>query len=625
VQRLLDASGDLPTFLNDLVTTQAVHVAGTEAAAFLVERHENDTALRLIAHVRPDESAPDVRAAAVRAFQDLVAPCVRQGKDGAIEVGSPDGGDAQYCLVTILSAEEQVVAVSAVITRCRDMERAKQRLVTMQLVAGYFELFSLRRYTEHARMMAERHQNVLQFSGAVSNAEGFEAAAMALCNELSTRTGATRVSLGWLKGKQIKVKALSHTEKFDKKQELVVGLQRVMEECYDQEEPTRYDPEGHSSQNVTRAAADLSRTQGGNIVLSSPLRRRDEIVGIMTLEFPPRHKLDEQTEGAVAVATELLAPQLYDRYENDRVIFVKMGHSIRDLAKMATGPKHMGIKLLIVAVAALIAFVCVFSPTYRVRAPFQLVALDKRTISVPYEGILKEAYFKPGQAVKKGQVLARMSTIELEIQRAKAIGDVNSYKARVDAARADETKQGELNMALADMVKAQEELNLLNYKIEQAEIKAPFDCVVLQGDLYDRRGVTINKGDKLFEIAQANADFPDRIAVEAELHVSERDIQEVKRIRDLEAAGKLPRDNDGELATTSVPTEGFDFAITRIVPVGNAKEGENVFSVYADIRKPPVWMVPGEAGEARVTIEKRPLIWWWTHRLIDWMKLKLWI
>jgi hypothetical protein len=273
-----------------------------------------------------------------------------------------------------------------------------------------------------------------------------------------------------LKGKQIKVKALSHTEKFDKKQELVVGLQRVMEECYDQEEPTRYDPEGHSSQNVTRAAADLSRTQGGNIVLSSPLRRRDEIVGIMTLEFPPRHKLDEQTEGAVAVATELLAPQLYDRYENDRVIFVKMGHSIRDLAKMATGPKHMGIKLLIVAVAALIAFVCVFSPTYRVRAPFQLVALDKRTISVPYEGILKEAYFKPGQAVKKGQVLARMSTIELEIQRAKAIGDVNSYKARVDAARADETKQGELNMALADMVKAQEELNLLNYKIEQAAL-----------------------------------------------------------------------------------------------------------------------------------------------------------
>jgi hypothetical protein len=33
----------------------------------------------------------------------------------------------------------------------------------------------------------------------------------------------------------------------------------------------------------------------------------------------------------------------------------------------------------------------------------------------------------------------------------------------------------------------------------------------------------------------------------------------------------------------------------------------------------------GEAGEARVNIEKRPLIWWWTHRLVDWLKLKLWI
>ncbi|HEX2970938.1 MAG TPA: biotin/lipoyl-binding protein, partial [Tepidisphaeraceae bacterium] len=541
VQRLLDASGDLPTFLNDLVTTQAVHVAGTEAAAFLVERHDGEAGLRLVAHVRPDDSAPDVRAAAVRAFQDLVVPCVRQGKDGAIEVGSPDGGDAQYCLVTILSAEGQVIAVSAVVTRCRDMERAKQRLVTMQFVAGYFELFSLRRYTEHARMMADRHQNVLQFSGAVSNSEGYEAAAMALCNELSSRTGAVRVAMGWVKGKQIKVKALSHTEKFDKKQELVVGLQRVMEECYDQEEPTRYDPDGTSSQNVTRAAADLSRTQGGNIVLSSPLRRRDEIVGVITLEFPPRHKLDEQVEGAVAVAAELLAPQLYDRYENDRYIWVKMGHSIRDLSKMALGPKHMGIKLLILSSIALIAFVCLFSPMYRVRAPFQLVAVDKRTISVPYEGILKEVYFKPGQSVKQGQVLATMDTFQLQIELADAKAEVRSWRERARAAQPDPEKQADYNVAVQQMLKAEESVRLLEYKIAQSEIKAPFNCRILLGELYGRRGVTINKGEMLFEIAKADDANPKRIAVEAELQISERDIQEVQRIHDLKVAGQVAR------------------------------------------------------------------------------------
>ena len=100
---------------------------------------------------------------------------------------------------------------------------------------------------------------------------------MNLCNELATRTGASRVSLGWVKGDNIKVKALSHTEQFDKKQELIVQLQRVMEECLDQDELVQFDPDGKSSENVTREAPALSRTQGGHAVLSLPLRRKAEI------------------------------------------------------------------------------------------------------------------------------------------------------------------------------------------------------------------------------------------------------------------------------------------------------------------------------------------------------------
>ncbi len=118
VQRLLDASASLPNFLNDLLTTQAVVVAGTEAAAFLLEQQEQQAALRPIAHIRPDDSDAETRAAAVRAFQSICQRCVGEGKDGAIEVGSPDGGEPQFCLVTVLRNEGQVVAVSAVIARC---------------------------------------------------------------------------------------------------------------------------------------------------------------------------------------------------------------------------------------------------------------------------------------------------------------------------------------------------------------------------------------------------------------------------------------------------------------------------------------------------------------------------
>ena len=192
---------------------------------------------RLRHDIRPDQSDNETRQAAIKAFTEIIAPCIQQNKDGAIEVGGAAGDvEPQFCLVTLLRNEGEVVAASAVITRCRDQERAQQRLMSMQLVAGYFDLFTLRRSVDQSRSIAQSHQHVLQLATAVATAQGFESAAMNLCNELSTRTGATRVSIGWLKGTRVRVKALSHTEQFDKRQELIVQLERAMEECLDQEE-----------------------------------------------------------------------------------------------------------------------------------------------------------------------------------------------------------------------------------------------------------------------------------------------------------------------------------------------------------------------------------------------------
>ena len=384
VQRLLDAAGDLPTFVNDLVATQAVTVVGTEAAAFLVERAGNDAdgnptaELKAIAHIRPDESDAQTRQAALKAFHDLIGRCVVEGKDGAIEVGPPnEASEAQFCLITLLRDGVEIVAVSAVVTRCRNGEAARQRLTSMQLVAGYFEFFALRRGAEQSKQIAVNHQRVLQLNRAVSDADGFLAAAMNLCNELANATGATRVSMGWLKGLQgrtIKVVALSHTEEFDKKQELVVQLERTMEECYDQESPVLYlpaqrvaAPQGSTaivtaappgqelpvSDAVTRQAAILSRGQGGHVVLSLPLRRHADIEGVVTLEFVTSDGLSTKLIESLTLAVDLVSPQLYDRHENDRWLITKTGLSMRYWAEELVGPRHWVAKLIAIGVVLL--------------------------------------------------------------------------------------------------------------------------------------------------------------------------------------------------------------------------------------------------------------------------------
>lgn len=659
VQRLLGASSNLPAFVNDLLGTMAVVVAGTEAAGFLIERtaapmqmevaaepEEGEEAdgegvvgeapeapgtppgqpgfgLRPIAHIRPDESDAETRAAALKAFQEILAPCIAQNKDGAIEVGSPDAGEPQFCLVTLLRSEGQVVAAAAVITRCRDTERARQRLMSMQLVAGYFELWTMRRAAEQAKQLARTQQDVLQLAGAVGTAEGFESAAMNLCNELANRTGATRVSLGWMKGKYIRVKALSHTEKFDKKQDLIIQIEKAMEECVDQDDVIRYDTDGQRSDNVTRSAEQLSRMQGGNSVFSVPLRGKDEVLGVVTLEFAPPYKLTPQAADAIVVAADVLTPALRDRQENDRWIAVKVGKSIENAAKVTVGPRHMLVKLVIVLVIGAAFFITLFKPMYHVSAPFTLGAIGKEVVSAPFDGFIDKVFFKPGDMVHKGDRLISMKTEDLILKRHKAESDAATARANytLNINSKDKDKQSQAMVSLREADAADADRMMLDAQIAQASLLAPFDGIVLKGDLEDKQGAAVKLGDVLLEVAPLHP--PDgENAIRAELQVPERDIQELRDPKDIT---NLFKRQMGTIATTSYPNDNYRIRIDRIVPMGEPKEGENTFKVYAHIENPAAWMRPGMQGEAKIDTEHRRLVWIWTHRLVDFLRLKLWM
>jgi multidrug resistance efflux pump len=624
VQRLLDGGSDLPAFLNDLLATMAVTVAGTEAAGFVIERANDQFVLKPLAHIRQDESDAETRSAALDAFQNLVKPCIVQGKDGAIDLGNVAGAEAepQYCLITLLREGPNIVAVAAVITRCLNLERARQRLLSMQLVAGYFEFFTLKRGAESNKLMAQNHQRVLQLSRAVADAEGFLSAAMNLCNELANDTGATRVSLGWLKGRLIRVKALSHTEEFDKKQELIVQLEKTMEECYDQESQVLYDPSGTTrSDAVTRQAAILSRQQGGHIVLSLPLRRHADIEGVVTLEFLHATSINPRMIESLTISVDLLAPQLYDRHENDHWLITKAGISAQNTAEELLGPKHWIAKLVTAGVILLILVLTNFfnipahvwllswadlRPTYHVTAPMTFASVERRSLCAPFDGQIDQVFALPGQTVKAGDPLFSLKTDDLDKQLAKSNSDALYHQRKAEAYAADSTKIADQLAEEAQQHEAEAESSLLASQIARATLRAPFDGQILKGDLTDKKDTQVKEGEEQMVFGQPGK-------LRSELSVNERDIQDI-----VEGA-------NGQLATTSKPTDKVPFKVARIVPLGQAKEGSNVFTVYGDPANiEPGWR-PGMAGEARVDVGKRTIAWIWSHRLLEFVRLKLWM
>jgi hypothetical protein len=620
-QRLLENAANLPQFIADLLAIQAMIAAGSEAVGFQIETRKEGGSVHLsphlIAHMQPESTSATVQTGRLQIFQEILRPCLANSQDAAIEIQTAEPGRMkQFCLVTLLSCAGEVVAVTAVITSCPGPERAQQLLVAMQLAAGYFD----RPITDHASepgsSAVRSHQEVLQLIASVAATEGFETAARDLCNELASRTGASRVSIGWLQGRRIKVRAMSHSERFDCKQELTVRIQKAMEECLDQEELVRFDQTGPGSATVSREAAALGRSEGNECVLSLPLRQRGEVAGVVTLEFAISPTVTGHTLNVLAVAVDLLAPQLADRYHNDRCWLVKTGDALRQSGEKLLGPTHTLTKavLLVVLICSwLISPWAPYVPIYQVKAPFQFVPLEKRQMTAPFNGYLAKYFVLPGDRVHKGEPLARMDTKELELQRNEAESRILSLQRKADAFGADPAKQAERQIALAERLEAAAHRDLLSLQIGMASIVAPVDGEVLTGDLRDKIGSPLKVGEVMMEVAD-----PGRLRVE--LAVQDRDIQDVRLAQ------------TGALATSSLPGDRYPFTVSRIVPLGEAKEGTNVFKVYGQLdtsvqggRAGAEQWRPGMTGEARIDIGKASLFWQWTHRLADFIRLKTWL
>jgi len=618
VEKLLQPTPDLPQFLSDLVHVQAVIVAGTEAAAFILQPGQDQTELSLnnVAHIRPDNSDDSVRTQALQAFSELIGMCIQDGRDGAIEVAPTDGTrEAQYCLITLLRADGRVVAVTAVITRCLDDQRSRQRLESMQLIAGYFDVFLMRKNTEQMKLAAQNHQDVLQYAAAMSTSDGFKQSVANVCNELATRTGASRVSLGWCHGWRVKVEGLSHTENFDKKQELTVQIARAMEECADQQEVTQFDPAGNSTANNVREAQALSKLEGGTRVCSVPLRRKGEVVGVITLEFPETKPANDHELTGLAVASEVLGPQLFDRWQNDRWLPVKALYSAHNTLKWAKSPVHTLYKMIIVLVVLLLLFISFYSPMHYVKAPFTLIADNKRTVSVPIDGLRVDTVLvKPGERVQEGQELLRFDASQLKTQLTTA--QRKAAAKRVEAKNLesdrDRDRRAEARQAMLEAEQADLEAKNLQMQVEKTIVKAPMSGYLGAANLEQKRGDTMKIGEPLFEITQIDS-------LRVEVKVAERDIQRVQKR--FSQDGKVV----GLIRTKARPDIEHKFVVDRIVEAGQSADQQNKFIVYGRVEDPEAEWRPGQEGEAAIESEPRSLLWQWTYRLWDYSRLKLWL
>jgi multidrug efflux pump subunit AcrA (membrane-fusion protein) len=136
-------------------------------------------------------------------------------------------------------------------------------------------------------------------------------------------------------------------------------------------------------------------------------------------------------------------------------------------------------------------------------------------------------------------------------------------------------------------------------------VLAPFDGIVVSGDLSQSLGSPVEKGKLLFEIAPLDS-------YRVVLEVDERDIADVE-------VGQ-----HGQLLLAAFPSEPVAVSVSKITPVSAAKEGRNFFRVEAALDQPHERLRPAMEGAGKIEIDRRSLVWIWTHQVVDWIRLTVW-
>jgi len=232
----------------------------------------------------------------------------------------------------------------------------------------------------------------------------------------------------------------------------------------------------------------------------------------------------------------------------------------------------------------------------------------QRVMAAPGDGYLKQVFVRPGDTVKADQLLVEFAGEDLQVERRRLLAEIAGEEAAAgDAMSKGDRAQLAIHGAKADELKAQ--LGLVDQRIERSQVKAPFDAVVIAGDLTQALGAPVKKGDTLLTLAPSNG-------FRAIVEVDDSDI------------GQVRQGQTGSMVLTALPNQALPLRVQRITPLATLTTGRNVFEIEVALARDAAGVVdelrPGMRGVARLQVGEMPIAMLWTRDIVAWLRLASW-
>ncbi len=432
----------------------------------------------------------------------------------------------------------------------------------------------------------------------------FRESATAATSELARRLSCDRVSLGFLHGKSVSLRALSHSAHFEPRSNLVRNMESAMQEALAEQTTTVFPALDPEPTRALPAHTRLAREEGDEAICTLPLIGDKQRIGALMLERSGARPFDAATVELCETVAELIGPVLAMKRHQDRSLPSTMSEAFIRGGKRVLGPGAWGTKIGLALLIGLGVFLGFATGEYRIAAGATLEGTVERAVVAPYEGYLAAAHARAGEPVSAGQLLAELDDKDLRLEHRKWRGQREELNKQYRKALAN-LDHAEVRILRAQMAQAEAEIKLLEERLARTRLLAPIDGAIIAGDLSRSVGMPVERGQVLFEIAPLDG-------YRVVLDVDEWDIAD------------LSPGQQGQLTLSALPGERLPLTVESISTVSQAEEGQAVFRVEARLEGASSHLRPGMQGVAKVTVDRRNLLWIWTRRLVAQIRLWIW-
>ena len=501
-------------------------------------------------------------------------------------------------LATILSSGEQPEAVIAVVPARESSLRDTEAFLAEFALS--LTACNTRQLNRTSLNQATFYQKLVQLSNIITNVESEEEAHICSVNFVREILEARQVSLvmAACDGSSANVCAISDVDSFDRTSEICLTIRSLAQKTIASGKPSTWrsgiekrELESESESEVeiemlTQWKRRFCNLTSSDVATSIPFSINEQTSAALIIAHR-NEQTAEATRGFNQAFVTILSNQLQLVRKSSRgVLSVTRDYLLQTLRRKTS-------KVILGCAGILLAVMLTPFP-YTVKSDCHLEPVQRRMVAAPFDAVVDRSFVQNGDLVKAGQLLAQLDGRQLRIELSALQATLQSEQKKHDAALASRDVASS-QIANLEVKRLRSEIQLIQRKLKNLEIRSPIDGIIVSGDLEKVEGAPIEIGQNLYEIGPL-----DQMLVEVEIDEAE--------IRFVEPGQPV------KVLFDAFPFDKFNGKIIRIHPRAEIRDEKSVFIADVEIPNENEMLRPGMKGRCRTRSNWHPLGWNLFHR-----------